>query len=630
MADYWPANGYDKVLRQMERFQRASWTQRDWAERATKAIDYLESRQWSEADKRAMAAAGRPTLTLNRIRHIYELITGYQRRQRLQVDYLPASSGPSSQAIADLLSKISKVIDLEQRSRFTDASVFGSGLATGRGYIDSRISYERNMLGEITEQALFPFSVYPDPDASTYDTSGWSHVITSRWMGLADLDLHYGEGTAMRVTGNQPALDHPVYSELDMGSEIEPARWFRLRTLMNDNDYEWPFNTSYLDHVDPYRKLIRVLEQQHCVVDKQLFIVDTLTGEKHRVPEFWDRERIGAVLQYGQSRGEQLNVLRMPAKRIRWTVTAADEVLYDEWSPYRTFTIVPYFAYFREGFTKGRVEDWCDPQDEVNKRRSNYTEIVSRTANAALIYDKRIIPPEAEERFEDDLAAPGAQIGLTIDSGAQNIVLPQYIGPPVPPETFRRLEADAVQDMVEISGVTAASLGEDGKVQSGRALVAKQQATLVSYENELDNMRFTKMLQGDKRLELIQDFYTEPRIFRTKGEEDRQMIETAINQRNAAGHIVNDITYGRYLVHVEATPDSPAHRVAQLEEALELREKGVPVPDDVLIGMTGLEHKADIIARVQQILMERGQGTSSAVPGQMAGTGRPAADRPPM
>ena len=630
MIDYWPADKHDKVLRQLERFQRASWTQREWAERATKAVDYLESRQWADADKARMREQGRPVLTLNRIRHLFELIAGYQRRQRYQVSYLPSGSGPSSQAIADVLSRMSKAVDADQEARWNDSQMFADGLVTGRAFLDCRISYESNLLGEISEKVLFPFDVYPDPDADTYDPGGWSHVFTARWMGLGEIDYLYGEGTSTRITGGQPTVDGPIYSELDSADEYEPRRWFRLRSLVDNDFNEWPYGTSYLDHVDPHRKLVRVIEQQHRVVAKRLFFVDEATGVRQAVPDHWDRNRIAAVLEYARQRGESVNVLRMPAKRIRWTATAADEVLYDEFSPYRSFTIVPYFAYFRYGHTRGRVEDWCDPQDEVNKRRSNYTEIVTRTANAALIYDKRTISPDLEERLEDDLAAPGAQIGLDPPTGPGQVILPQYIAPPVPPETFRRLEVDAAQDMVEISGVTAAALGEDQRVQSGRALIAKQQATLVSYENEFDNLKRTKTLHGRKRLELFQDFYTETRIFRTKGEEDQTMIETAINQRDAVGRIANDITYGRYLVHVEPTPDATSHRTAQLEEALELREKGVPVPDTVLLGLTSLENKADIQSQVRKILEGAGLGPSSAEPGTMAGTGRPSADRSQM
>ena len=183
--------------------------------------------------------------------------------------------------------------------------------------------------------------------------------------------------------------------------------------------------------------------------------------------------------------------------------------------------------------------------------------------------------------------------------------------------------------MLEISGITAAALGEDQRVQSGRALLAKQQSTLVSFQNEFDNLKHTKELQGEKRLELIQDFYTEPRLVRSMGEES-QMEETAFNQRDAAGVIVNDVSFGKYLVHVEAVPSSPTYQQAQLEEALELREKGVPVPDDILVGLTRLENKAAIQRQIRENLAAQGLGSSSAAPGKMAGTGRPAADRPVM
>ena len=629
MIETWPKNETDKILRQMERFHRASYTQRDWAERATKAVDYIEGRQWSEADQARMRAEGRPMLTLNKIWPKIALIMGHQRTQRNQISYLPSTSGPSSQAVADVLNKLSKSLDQQNRADHLDAQIFADGLSSGRAYLDVRLSYENNTLGEIVERTEFPFAVYPDPDASTYDPKGWSHVFVSKWLSLAEIEYMYGKAATKKVTRRQPVIDGPIYSELDDDEDyFSPPRWFRLKSLMDDEHANWPYGSSVLDHIDATRKLIRTIEQQHVVLNKRQFLIDPETGVKVLIPRHWDRNKIARVLAFAIGRGENLTVHKMPHKDIRWTVTAADQVLYDEWSPYQTFTIIPYFPYFRQGYTRTRVEDWCDPQDEVNKRRSNYTEIVTRVANAALLYDKDSVPPETEERLEEDLAAPGAQIGLSFRSGRQ-IFPPQYLQPPVPPQTFARLEGEAAQDMIEISGITAAALGEDEKVQSGRALLAKQQATLTSFSNELDNLKYTKVLHGEKRLELIQSFYTEPRTFRAIGEESA-MEETAINQRNAIGQIANDVTYGKYMVKVEATPDSPTHNQAQLEEALELREKGVPVPDRVLINLTRLEDKAAINRDIEAALEAQGMGRSSAVPGKMAGTGRPSADRPVM
>ena len=627
MITTWPKDETSKVLRQLERFQRASYTQRDWAERATKNVDYIEGRQWSEADKARMRADNRPMLTLNKIRPKIALILGHQRAQRNQISFLPSTSGPSSQAVADVLNKLSKSLDQQNRASHLDAQLFADGLATARAYLDVRMTYENNVLGEIVERTEFPFAVYPDPDGSTYDPKGWSHVFTSKWLSLSEVEYHFGKSATEKVTRREPSIDGPIYSSLDDDEEFfSPPRWFRLKSLTNsDEDANWPYGMSILDHIDTNRKLVRTIEQQHIVLTKRQFLIDPETGVKVLIPRHWDRNKVARVLAFAEGRGENLTVHALPHKDVRWTVTAADQVLYDDWSPYQTFTIVPYFPYFRQGFTRSRVEDWCDPQDEVNKRRSNYTEIVTKVANAALLYDKDSVPPETEERLEEDLAAPGAQIGLSFRHGRQ-IFPPQYLQPPVPPQTFARLEGEAAQDMIEISGVTAAALGEDQKVQSGRALLAKQQATLVSFSNELDNLTYTKQLHGEKRLELIQGFYTAPRVFRAMGEES-QMEETAINQRDAIGHIVNDVTYGKYMVKVEATPDSPTFNQAQLEEALELREKGVPVPDRVLVNLTRLEDKAAINRDIEASLQAQGMGRSSAVPGRMAGTGRPAADR---
>ncbi|KKK55506.1 hypothetical protein LCGC14_3073860, partial [marine sediment metagenome] len=55
----------------------------------------------------------------------------------------------------------------------------------------------------------------------------------------------------------------------------------------------------------------------------------------------------------------------------------------------------------------------------------------------------------------------------------------------------------------------------------------------------------TRNLAGTKILELIQDHYTEQRFIRTMGD-DGKPREMTINERTAAGAILNDIRTGKY------------------------------------------------------------------------------------
>ena len=62
-----------------------------------------------------------------------------------------------------------------------------------------------------------------------------------------------------------------------------------------------------------------------------------------------------------------LGIISKKMRRVRWTVTADTVVLFDDYSPYDHFTIVPYFPYFRRGKPFGMVRNLLSPQEQLNK-----------------------------------------------------------------------------------------------------------------------------------------------------------------------------------------------------------------------------------------------------------------------
>jgi phosphoribosylanthranilate isomerase len=116
-------------------------------------------------------------------------------------------------------------------------------------------------------------------------------------------------------------------------------------------------------------------------------------------------------------------------------------------------------------------------------------------------------------------------------------------------------------------------------------------------------MKHSRLLLGKKVLELIQDYYTETRILRvTVGDGlSTQNEELIINGINAAGEIVNDMTLGEYDLVVSSKPARDNYEDSQFANALQMREAGVLVPDDVVIRASQLDNKHEIADRVAQL-----------------------------
>ena len=592
------------IYLQLERFDRAMRAQIGWAKTAKKAVDYVEGRQWTDTQRSEREAEGRPTLTINKIRPLYKLISGHQRQNRSEIKYLPGNTGSGSAEIAETLTHVSKHLDERNLTRWNDADMFGDGMITGRAYLDQRLDFRKNLLGEIREAVLDPFSVYPDPDAQTYDPEGWSFVYKSMWLSVDDIRTMYGKKNADMVQAIDPhnRIGISALSNISEGvweDDITPERFFAAEEWFDSENQQvrWGrgiLSSSIMDHLDTTQKLVRVLESQHHKMVMQKFFVDPVTGSKREIPDFWKRDRIVRVVEWAQAQGHEVLVQELLDKRVRWTVTALDKVLYDEWSPYRSFTIRPYFSWFRRGKTMGMIEDLMDPQDEINKRRSAYIEIVGRMANSGWMYEANSMDPQEEENLINYGAQPGVHVKYK--SGKQP---PEQIQPPMPPLAFERLEAQASTDLKDISNINDAALGQEEKVQSGRAILAKQQQTVIAYEPEFDNFARFKHMQGTKRLELIQDFYTEQRIIAVRGADDENE-EMTINQLQTSGEIINDVTSGSYSTDIDDVPMSASFLSAQLDEAFKFVELGILIPPDTLIDLSSLPNKKQLKKRLME------------------------------
>lgn len=624
-----PAQDINIVEKQLDRFYRARDGMMPWAMVGAECVDFVESRQWTAEDKKLMVEEGRPALTLNKIAPLVRLVKGYYRQNRTEIHFKPGSDGIADDEVAKSLNLASKEIDERNLTDWVNADVFSSGLITGRGFFDTRLSFEKNIFGEIVERDMDPFSVYVDPEATTYTTESWGFVQTGTWMSIEDIRYAYGEQAAGLVDfGGGTHGRFPVRGDGGLtGTEndITPLRSFGL-----DEDEVRSFDSQYFgavasynifDHMNRERKLIRVIECQHRVWDRGKFAIDMETGDKRLIPARWSNERIAKLEEFCRSKNLPITFAEGMAKRIRWTVTAADRVLYDKWSLYRDFTITPYFPYFRRGITRGMVEDLLDPQKELNKRRSNFLHILNTMAHSGWMFEEGALSPEMEELLESEGGRPGILLKFRKDHKA-----PERIMPGIPSRGHELAGTQAEEDIKEIAGINDSALGQIDKVQSGRAVEARQKQAVVGAEEYFDNWDRTQDMKGRVRLNIIQDYYTEPRIVRVRGDDGKDQI-TVLNGVDAAGRIVNNVQTGTFQVVVDKRPMSAAFKEGEFNEAMEMRKEGIPIPDDILIDLSSVPGKEVIKQRLQQAMAA--QAAQAGVPAP-AGIEGPAPSAPPQ
>jgi hypothetical protein len=560
-------------------YQRARDAGHDnWLEIAKKCDDFYLGEQWDQADRDALDSEGRPALTINEILKVVNAFLGKQATQRADIIFKPRRDANENTA-KTLSLLIDQVLD-HNKYEFLEKEVFEDGIVIDRGYFDARLDFEDNIMGDIKIRTHDPYEVLPDPDAKTYDPSGWNSVITTRWMTLDDVEAHYGKK-------KRDEVDSVGQSQHTFGEDS--VRYDGRRTF-GDDDFGFQEESEALD--DKTIRSVRVIERQFNKLATIRYFVDNQVGDMKRIPDELPDDKAMEL-----AKAAELSIIKKVGKRIRWTTTVDNVVLHDEWSPYRTFTIVPYFPFFRRGRTSGVVRQLLSPQEQFNKMESQMLHIVNTTANSGWLAEEGSLTNMTTEELEER----GAETGLVLIH-KRGTNPPQKIDANKIPTGLDRLATRAQQNVAGIAGVEGL-VGNPSREVSGVALDQLEARGLIQVDVPFDALKRTRTLLAAKLLELVQDFYSETRVLRVSVGNgfNQQEQELIINGIDAAGQLINDVTIGEYDVVVGSRPTRENFEDAQFANALQMREAGVLVPDDVVIRHSQLDNKDEIADRVASL-----------------------------
>ena len=552
-----------------------------YVDQAKKYNRFFLGDQWDEAVLAELEEEGRPALTINMVLPVINAVCGQQRGTRAEVSLKP-KRGKSSQETAKVMSKLIHHIFDDNDFEYVESQTFDDGVIEERGWFDIRMDYDDNVLGEVKITSQDPGTVLLDPDASGYEPSTWNEVIKSEWYSLDDIEAQFGKAVADRL-GLMPlsqsyGKDSVEYAVPTYGDQESNVAAFG--TVMDD------------DEAHAVRS-VRVIERQHRRLHLRQFFVDPNYGDMRPVPDHWDDERRE---QFAERFG--LSIIKRLEKRIRWTTTADKTVLFDGWSPYRSFTKVLFSPYFRRGEPMGLIRNLISPQEQYNKLSSQELHIVNTTANSGWVLESGSLNGMTTQ----ELRASGSKTGLVLEFN-KGATPPSKIQPNTIPTGIDRISQKSVMQLKEISGINDSMLGYDSPEVSGVAIEKKQGRGLVQLGPVFDNLARSRKLVAAKCLELIHDFYTEPRVYSITDytRSDTPQEELAINQQSADGAVINDVTEGLYDVVISTIPARDTFNDNQFAEIISLRAAGVMIPDDAVIRYSNLADKFDLADRVSRI-----------------------------
>lgn len=538
--------------------------------------------QWRDEDKDALEDEGRFPIELNEVFDAINSALGNQIQNRVDIAFR-ARNSQATDDMATVLSKVAMQIADNNQFRHKETQVTGDGFIQSRGYFDLRVDYSDSLTGEIRLETLDPMDVIPDPDGKEYDPDSWRDVIITRWMSLDDIEAAYGRLAREKIElelGQNPCSEDD-FGE-DEGDAVIRNRFGDQSAIGQHHDLdESMFGTGHI--------MVRVIDRQHW----RMTPTDVVLYPSGDIRVIEDASE--TQLQAARNAGGIM--FRRPTKRVRWTVsTYGGVLLHDDWSPYRHFTVIPFFPYFRRGLTRGLVDNAVGAQEMLNKAASQFVHIINTLANSGWTVEQNSLTNMSTEELEEN----GAATGLIIEY-KKGSTKPEKITANQVPSGIEHLLQLGSAKIRTITGITDSFRGQPvGSNQSGRAVQALQYGSQLALSVPLDNLARTRHMVAGRMLSLIQSFMDAPQVMRivqtaVDGGESTEDLKLNWPAPETVNGVLNDLTIGEYDAVVTEKPNAVTFEQNQHDQAMAMKDKGAPIPWSFLIRTSSLSDKNELI-----------------------------------
>jgi len=492
-------------------------------------LKFAAGDQWPVEIQNSRNLESRPCLTINKIDAYVRQVTNQQRQQRPRIKVHPVNN-EGDLKIAEVIEGITRHIEVNSNADTAYDTAFEYAVKMGWGYWRVTTNYisEDSFDQEIyIEPVDDPFSVYFDPNSVSPDGADAERCLITSVMSKAAFRQAYpgaddGANFSARATG--------------------------------DSDAEW------------------------------------VTKEDIRLAEYWHIERVKATLVL-LSDGTKVYEDELPSaemldasgitimdkrpsyrKKVKWCKLTAMEVLEEREWPGKYIPIIPCYGaqVVVEGKRKkyGLVRFAKDPQRMFNFWRTALTESIALAPKP-----KWLIAEGQDEGHESEWALANLKSTPVLRYKQKDIEgvpapVPTRIQPEPPPDGIMVASSAIADDLKTVLGIFDPAQALPGNL-SGKALQGQQQQVDLSNFHFYDNMTRSIKQTGKIILDLVPKIYDTQRVLRIIGIDGKPDMVT-INQVEATGEVLNDVTVGLYDVVMDTGPGYNSKRQQAVDTMMPL------------------------------------------------------------
>lgn len=279
----------------------------------------------------------------------------------------------------------------------------------------------------------------------------------------------------------------------------------------------------------------------------------------------------------------------------------------------------------RENRRYGLVTSMIGAQDEINHRRGKALHLSTQRQTQSV---KGAVDVEAMKR---ELAKPDGNVVVDMDlaQGAREAGVPAFQilqTNDMAAAHFSLLQE--AKNEIDLIGPNASLLGQVQGQQSGRAIMAQQQAGMAELAPVYDSLRDWTLRCYRQMWMRIRQYWTEERWIRVTDEAQAPQW-VAINQAGPpkvqygpdgmpqfVPTVQNAVAQMDVDIIIEDAPDYVTLRQEEFEQLASMAEQGMPIPPEMMIEASSIRNKKRIIELIEQQRQQEAQMQGQAMQAQ--------------
>jgi hypothetical protein len=508
--------------------------------------------QWTQSEIKWLTDNDRSPYVFNRLKRIGHAVSGWERRNRLQLDMSPIGfedDKASSQMTGLVMHAMNSANGYDVMS---DAFEFGS-IMSGANLVEAFL--DRN--GDINYARIPHNSFLLDPSFKKKDLSDCGFICTGKYITKAQAN--------MLLPGKEKMIK-------DLrGGNGSVNRWADMPALTRGWDSDLLLHEAYWKRV----------------IIKAVFIADLATGRTQR--SFKSKRKTNeSVAQANEQRQANglpgFQVFDKFIDTVTMSTFLEGELIFSGEDPNRIgdYPFTPYLGYYipesddDERRLQGLLRADIDPQKADNKRINQMIDIPETQIQSGFKYIENSLVDE------DSVYQSGQKKVIAIKDDAPNgMASVEQLRAAEMPASIPLVHQMLGELITEIPGFNAEVFGDANREVSSLVVRLRQNAGLNNFQDLIDNAKFAKKLIGRKTARIIQENYSPKKIKRILNEDP---VPEMLN---------NDFMKFDCLPKEAIITDS--QREMFFIQLSELKSQGAPIPWSVILKHAPLTMKDELI-----------------------------------